>query len=99
MPRLSDFRKTKEISLINYPDSKIVIYGSLLARDIDFSRKVDEPSFKLSDVAKFIKEWNFVDENGKSLEINADNIGLLDSDSIGELMTKVNELNKEVKKN
>lgn len=103
MPILKDFRQTKEISLPGYPDSKVVIFASLLAGDMigldtnlpDLSSQAQAFEF----LPKYIKEWNFEREAGVPLEINKEGISLLTISDLTFLANSIQEFSKEVKKN
>jgi len=89
MPKL-DIRKTSELTLPSYPDSKIVLYDRILAGGMErvMSAKTD---FEKGLVAlqELIKDWNFVDENGKKLEVNLENLRRLPLKDLTFLMEKV----------
>lgn len=101
MPVLKDFRHTREITLPNYEDSKVVIYHSLLAGDSDLIVELQrelKPSKVLSLLPKLIKEWNFTDESGTILPITPENINLLSDDDLKFIIDQVQEFAESLKK-
>jgi hypothetical protein len=99
MPVLKDFRQTREIVLPSFPDSKVVIYDSLLVGDaatIDFNGGEAKSSFEI--LPKIIKSWNFTDESGKDLEINLENLSFLKVEDVTYLLEQFTSLSNEVKK-
>ena len=102
MPKLGDFRTTKEVELSQYPESKIVIYDSVLMRDavassLDFNNLSNQDQSKMLHL--FIKEWNFTDENDQLLPITPENIELLRMDAVTKLSEVIKEFAEEQKKN
>lgn len=101
MPVLKDFRQTKVVELPSFPDSKIEIYDSVLVGNmmgIDF-RSEDQLKQVIQSLPKFIKSWNFTDEDGKDLEITPENVGVLKMDDVQFLGQQIMEFAAEVKKN
>jgi hypothetical protein len=98
MPELKDFRQTKEITLSKFPDSKIEIYDSILAKDAILNFDSNNISHTLLVLSKLIKNWNFNDDKGQILPINVETIGWLDGDSINELSLAIQEFALLVKK-
>jgi len=100
MPILKDFRRTKIVELKKYPESKIEVYDSLLVMDsINIDWKDENKEANLDYIVKLIKDWNFVNEKGKKLEVTKDNLKLLDTDSFIELSKEITTFETEVKKN
>jgi len=101
MPILKDFRQTKEIVLPSYPDSKIVIYNSLLAGDISFinlnEQNQTEQAFEF--LPRFIKSWNFEKTAGVALEISKENLALFSIQDLTFIINEVQKFSQEVKKN
>lgn len=102
MPKLGDFRRTKELELPNYPGSKLFIYDSVLMKDV-INSDVDFDNIQEKDYARilhlFIKEWNFTDENDKLLPITPKNIEMLRMDAVMYLSNTIKKFAAEQKKN
>jgi hypothetical protein len=100
MPKLQDLRKTKIISLPSYPDSKVEIYDSLLVSEMkNFDFGVINPIQNLlQTLPKFIKSWNFQDEQSQILPINSDNLGFLKQEDIKFLTDEITNFREENKK-
>ena len=74
MPVLKDIRKTIEITLPSFPESKVVLYNSLLFGDMKEIEEMKDDLGKGILTLKFmIKSWNFTSEDGKALEVNETN--------------------------
>ena len=99
MPVLKDFRRTKIIKLSKFEGSEIEIYDSILAKDARFDYDVNNVEQNIGLLCKFIKDWNFTNEDGKKISISGDSIGLLDVESITELANEIKKFAIEVKKN
>jgi len=100
MPKLKDFRRTKEISLSKYPDSKVVIYDSILVSDmngLDITGQDFDSNIK--NVVKFIKSWNFTDDQGNDCPISCETLKQFDSVSFTELIEAIGDFANLVKKN
>lgn len=100
MPILSDFRKTKEISLPTYPDSKIIIYSGVLIGDA-LTQGPDESElhYSLRALPVIIKEWNFTNEQGEPLPINDKTLGLLRAEELTYLILEMQKFIDGEKKN
>jgi len=99
MPVLKDFRQTKVISLPSWPDSKVEIYDSVLVRDAKgLNMNPNNLQSIIEGIPYLIKSWNFTDEDGKTLEINFENMGFFKADDVQYLSEQVVAFNKEVKK-
>lgn len=86
MPRL-EIRKTKEIVLPSYSDSKVVIYDGVLIGDLIGVEEIKNDTERgLALLVNLIKEWNFTDNEDKPLPINRETIGLLPLEDINVLM-------------
>ncbi len=100
MPILKDFRHFKEITLPSFEDSKVVIYHSLLAKDVDLA--IDLQNGKVSQILlvlpKLIKEWNFTDEAGVVLPITPENVNLIPQDDLIYIIEQVKEFAEDIKK-
>ena len=101
MPILKDFRRTKIIILKDYEGSEVEIYDSLLAKDTDLNFTMDSKDINLvlKNSSKFIKSWNFFNEENQPLEINETNLGLLKTEALTEIFNAITEFTNEVKKN
>jgi len=103
MPVLKDFRQTKKISLKAYQDSEIEIFNSVLAKDGDVLMELQrnpESIAKLIEVLpKFIKSWNFQNEQGEILPITPENINLLSFEALTEIVDHIKEFSDSLKKN
>jgi hypothetical protein len=79
MPKLKDYRETKDIEL-PASGAKVTVYQSLLAKDIESIRKEGEDTSVIRMVEIILKDWDFFDDNDekKKSEINQENIGQLD---------------------
>lgn len=98
---LKDFRQTKTIELPSYKDSKVEIYDSLLLLDM-VGYNTDEKKFvesMVNSLPKFIKSWNFVDEQGNPLPITRENLNFLRPTDAQYLMEQISEFNTQIKKN
>ena len=102
MPKL-DIRKTSELILPSYPDSKIVLYDRILAGGMEriMEAKTDFERGLIA-LQEMIKDWNFTDEKGNKLEVNLENLRRLPMEDLTFLMDKVRDfftkLEKEGKK-
>lgn len=86
MPKL-EIRKTKEIVLPSYSDSKVVIYDGVLIGDLIGVEEIKNDTERgLALLVNLIKEWNFTDNEDKPLPINRETIGLLPLEDINVLM-------------
>ena len=98
MPVLKDFRQSKELTLPNYPDSKVVILSGVLFGDavgMDYKNDVE---YVIKILPKLIKEWNFVDEQGNKMPIDGEHLQLLNTDDVEYLVTEIQKFVEEVKK-
>ena len=89
-PVLRDIRKTITVTLPSFPTSKVILWEDLLgyqSKEIgdiknDFDAGVTTLTF-------LIKEWNFVDEDDKSMDISAKALGQLPQRDLTFLFTKI----------
>ncbi|MHA1329842.1 MAG: hypothetical protein ACTSR2_02080 [Candidatus Hodarchaeales archaeon] len=89
MPKL-EVRKTIELSLPSYPDSKVILYDRVLAGGMERILKAkDDFERGLITLQEIIKDWNFVDEEGKKLEVTMDNLRKLPIEDLNFLLEKV----------
>jgi len=84
-PILQDNRTTTTITLPGYEGSEVVLYDNILLKDAigmnDLAvKKTPEEMIKV--LPRLIKSWNFVDTEGKAMEITAENLGLLSVDAV-----------------
>lgn len=100
MPVLKDFRATKEISLPSFPDSKVVIYDSMLVGEMTAIDFKSENEFEqiIQSLPLFIKSWNFTDEAGVTMEINKENLGFLKIEDVQFLGDSIMAFSAELKK-
>lgn len=101
MPVLKDFRQTKELTLPSYPDSVIVVYDSLLVGDyrgvnVNETNQIEQG---IELLPRFIKSWNFTDENEVLLPINKESILFFTANDLQFLMNEIQKFGREVKKN
>lgn len=103
MPVLKDFRLTKVISLSAYEGSEIEIYNSVLARESDGLLELSDNPKKVSLLVevlpKFIKSWNFLDENKNPLPVNSKTVDFLSFEDLTEIVDQVKEFSESLKKN
>lgn len=97
MPILKDFRTTKKIVLPDYSESEVEIYDDILAADIVGIDETD-PEKNILIVVKYIKDWNFTDENGANMLVNVQNLKLLKINSFNFLLEEINKTKVEKKK-
>lgn len=93
MPIFKDVRKTVEVFLPSYPDSKVVLYESLL-----FGQVNELNDEKLTDVTRgvlslkhLIKSWNFTDEKEKALPVTVETLNQFPIDDLTFLLNKVSD--------
>ena len=74
-------QETKEIELPSYKGSKVEISTTVTWKDVADLTTTTDPEITAENgvklVARIIKKWNFTDEDGNTLPINEDNVGLL----------------------
>lgn len=93
---LKDIRKTIEITLPSFPESKVVLYNSLLFGDMKEIEEMKDDLGKGILTLKFmIKSWNFTSEDGKALEVNETNLNILPIEDLTLMLNKVGEYFKE----
>ena len=111
MPKLTDFRPVKEITLPSYPDSKVEIFGSLLVGDTLSLSKADFGKIKEGEtptedmllqfmdvLPKLIKSWNFTDNNEQPLLVTRENLGFLKAEDLIFMLQQITEFVNESKK-
>lgn len=94
MPVLKDIRQTKELALPSYPDSKVVIYDSMLVGDVITT----DTSNPLNVFIKLIKEWNFTDDKNQPLPVTAENLKLLQAVDLDLLASNIKDFGSLAKK-
>lgn len=94
MPVLKDIRTIKEIILPSFPDSKVVIYDSILVGDLWAMDKQDP----LYIFVKLIKEWNFTDDKGAAMPVNIENLKLLSASDLNFMAEQTKEFQQLAKK-
>lgn len=91
MPKI-DIRKTFEVSLPSYPESKIILYDSILAGGME--RVMDaKTDFERGLIAlqELVKDWNLTDEKEEKLEVNLENLRRLPFKDLNFLLNKVGD--------
>lgn len=100
MPKLTDFRQTKIVSLPSFPDSKVEIYDSILVKDaksLSFEGK-DPIKHILEALPLFIKSWNFTDEKDQPMPITKENLDFLRIEDLQLLADEIKKFSDEGKK-
>jgi len=103
---LKDQRKTIEISLPSFKDSKVTLYDGMLFGDwAELDKEKSEIGKGLLSLKLLIKEWNFTDEKGEVLKVTIDNLKLfpmkdltLMLEKISDFFTKLNTENEKPSK-
>lgn len=101
MPVLKDFRNTRTITLPSFPDSKVVLYDSLLVGDMmnaGLKQTTDSVEQGIKIMPLIIKEWNFTNEKEEPLPITLENIGFLKQVDIIFLLNEFTKFSDENKK-
>ena len=92
MSILKDVRKTKKIVLPSYSDSEVILYQDAKTSDmLDITNIENNFETGLKMLQIFIKEWNFKDEAGKPVEINAKSLGILPLKDTNYLIEEINK--------
>lgn len=90
---LKDVRKTIELALPSFPESKIVLYDGIRFSEMrEIQKMKDDFERGLLLLQCLIKEWNFTDENGQVLEVNSKNLNQLPLKDLQVLMEKAREI-------
>jgi len=89
MPKI-DVRKTVELTLPSYPESKVILYNEILAGGMEnvMTGKTDFEK-GLFALKELIKDWNFDNEKGEKLAISLESLRLLPLKDLTFLMKKV----------
>jgi len=97
---LKDVRKTIELSLPSFPESKVVLYDGLL-----FGQMKKIGDIKGGDMDRgvmvlqyLIKEWNFTNEKGEALPVNEGNLNQFPIKDLQILMEKANTILEDISK-
>ena len=87
---LKDIRKTKTIELPSFEGSKIIIYDQLLGnQNYEVSECKNDYNAGIKTLKYLIKEWNFVDKDGKPLSISEESLGMLPSSDLTFVFRKI----------
>jgi len=96
---LRDIRKTVDISLPSFPESKIVLYDGLLFGQMKKIGEAKEDMDRGILVLQYlIKDWNFTDEAGKKMVVDEKNLNILPIKDLQILMEKANTLLEDITK-
>jgi len=100
MPKLTDFRRTKTVSLPSIADSKIEIYDSLLVGDALGQKDVEgkELESMLNALPLLIKSWNFTGDDDKPLPITKENLNFIKPEDLTFLLEQITAFANENKK-
>ena len=97
--KLEDIRQTKTLSLPSYKGSKIVIYEDYLSYQTpQLDKAKDDYAAGLAILLFLLKEWNFVDNEGKALPITTETLGQLPSKDLSFLLKETAKMYTETKK-
>jgi len=92
---LSDLRKKKELELPK-SGAKVWIWDDILAGDALGGMQFDPAGQTTPNVVKvvcsIIADWNFIDKEGKKLEVNEDNLKLLSITDFNVLASQISEV-------
>jgi len=96
---LKDVRKTIELSLPSFPESKVVLYDGLLFGQM---KKIGEAKGDMDRgilvLQYLIKEWNFTNEKEEVLPVNEVNLNQLPIKDLQILMEKANTILEDITK-
>jgi len=103
---LRDQRKTIEISLPSFKDSKVTLYDGMLFGDLaELDKAKTDMERGLLSLKLLIKDWNFTDEAEKKLEVTIENLKLfpfqdltLMLEKIGDFFTKLGKESEKLSK-
>jgi len=98
---LKDIRGVFELTLPSFPKSKIEMYDGLLFGQMkQIGKAKDDFDRGILVLQHIIKSWNFVDKEGKELEVNEKTLNQFPLQDLKIMMDKANEiLEKNLKKN
>jgi len=88
-----DIRKTIEVVLPSFPESKVVLYESLLFGQVNElnDEKLSEIDKGILSLRYLVKEWNFTNEKGKDLPITIETLNQFPVDDLTFLLEKVSD--------
>lgn len=96
---LRDPRSTKIIELPSFKGSQVEILPYLLIGDFSgIDLKASEVEQGLKVLPKFIKSWNFTDDDSKDLPVTEEAIQRLPTDDVVFLFNEIKEFAEEQKK-
>lgn len=101
MPQLLDHRPTVTIELPDHPGSELVLFGSLLLKDIKVlgsANPENKVQVGFESLPFYIKSWNFTDEKDQPLPISATTVDILSANDLNVIMKAIQELSTEEKK-
>ena len=92
--KLKDIRKTVKVSLPSYPESEVELYEDLLFGQMMGISKIkgDDMDRGILVLQYLIKDWNFVDDEDKRMEINEKSLTSLPVKDLTLLMEKANSI-------
>jgi len=89
---LTDPRKIKKVKLPSFPEAEIEMYDSMLYCQVAEIDKLTSDYDRGVEILRLlIKSWPFVDEKGKILEVNKENLGKLPISDVMLLMDSITE--------
>ena len=98
---LRDIRKTVDIALPSFPESKVTLYQGLLfgqMKELEVAKTDLERGMLI--LRLMIKDWNFTDEAGEKLAVSEKNLNVFPMEDLTLLLEKTAEYFSEtVKKN
>jgi len=88
-----DVRKTIEVTLPSFPESKVLLYESLLFGQVSElnNDKLNEVDKGVLSLQYLIKEWNFTDESEKELPITIETLNQFPMEDLTFLLEKVSD--------
>jgi hypothetical protein len=87
-----DIRKTLKVELPSYPHSRVILWDQLKAwQSEEIADAKNAYQAGIITLKYLIKEWNFVDTEGKAIPIDENHIGLLNSDDMTFLVSEVSK--------
>jgi len=88
-----DVRKTIEVSLPSFPESKVVLYESLLFGQVNElnDEKLKEIDKGVLSLKHLVKEWNFTNEKGEDLPIAIETLNQFPVEDLTFLLEKVSD--------
>jgi len=88
-----DVRKTIEVSLPSFPESKVVLYESLLFGQVNElnDEKLKEIDKGILSLKHLVKEWNFTNEKGEDLSVTIETLNQFPVEDLTFLLEKVSD--------